>query len=154
MVAMQKALSNSDTDRSTDNDVVCATNQASCIESMSTIAPVRPAGRMYIANKTMPIVAGAQAEAMEVEQPPLDHSILDIDLPEDEAIAATVDEPPVTGVVTDANPLRDNFPAKWAHASSNKNIGMAIGTAPNTKCLQCGYTCTTRKRLLLHARIH
>lgn len=48
----------------------------------------------------------------------------------------------------------DGVPAKWESVNSHKNIVAAIGSAPSVICQHCGYECTSRKRLLLHARVH
>lgn len=48
----------------------------------------------------------------------------------------------------------DRVPAKWLSVASHKCISAAIGSAPSITCNHCEYKCTSRKLLLLPARVH
>lgn len=48
----------------------------------------------------------------------------------------------------------EKLPAKCVTAASQKEIQRANGTAPSVTCQLCNYVCTSRKRLLLHTRLH
>lgn len=110
-------------------------------------ASTHPAGKVYIASKNASMIAGQQ---MEIEDEAA-AAVLEIDLHEgeivDNAVAPTPEQD--TGTRTD-----NKLPAKWVTAASHKEIQKAIDAAPNATCCLCSYKCTSRKRILLHARLH
>lgn len=111
-------------------------SNSSLIIRIPSVQISRPAGN-YVATKE---------RAMLVDN--LEREVLDIVLPEAEREALVELGP--------ANPPapEGSIPTKWMSRVSNKGISAAIRSCPNDVCLYCGYQCTSRKRLLVHARLH
>lgn len=72
---------------------------------------------------------------------------------EDDAVAEANDDNAPTASTSNDALDNDELPAKWVKAT-RKRISTSIGAAPNVTCGQYGHRCTSRKRLLIHARVH
>lgn len=96
---------------------------------------------------------------------PIVEAVMEIDEPRDAlAVAALeialadseegeiLDEEAVEPAEARANDTT-KYPHKWVTAASHELILEAMGTAPNMVCQLCQATCTSRKRLRLHARL-
>lgn len=71
---------------------------------------------------------------------------------EGDGVAENVDE--VAPAAREDPWADDEITAKWVTAATHKRISAAIGATPNVVCGECGHTCTSRTRLLCHARVH
>lgn len=59
-----------------------------------------------------------------------------------------------TAASTSSEDGDNGLPAKWVAPKTHLKIQAAIGAPPSATCRLCKYECTSRKRLILHARIH
>lgn len=86
---------------------------------------------------------------MEVEPEP---AALEVNLPEEEARAIEEDRDPAPAPAADN--LIQAVPAKWIRSATNLVINAAVGASRNITCGHCSHESTSRKRLLLHCRLH
>lgn len=126
----------------------------------------RAVGKVFVANKTSTFLTGSHAmdlegAVLELHAPAVEVQALEElqpEAPEERLLPevrpqAEVPPPERPAAVPQLLPMGD-MPNRWVSGTTQAKVIAAVGPSPNYTCKHCGHECPSRKRLLVHAKLH